>query len=94
MSPGLQAYLEFDRLMRFLDAQGTELADSIRDAMDPLWYQLTADERRWLDERSVGLLEQFEGVRVPVGPSLFQPEITPAATEIPRTPIAGWKVAA
>jgi hypothetical protein len=50
--PRLRAYLALEREMRALDAIGDELAELLRDAMDSVWYELTAEQRAWLDARA------------------------------------------
>ena len=55
MTPRLRKYLELERLMLVLDENGDASAEALRDAMDPVWYSLTDDERRVLDERSVAV---------------------------------------
>ena len=49
----LEAYLALEREMLRLDAAGDEMAEVLRDAMDPLWQGLGPDERRFLNERSI-----------------------------------------
>jgi hypothetical protein len=54
IGPRLRAYLRLEREMLMLDDLGDDLtADLLRDAMDPLWYALSDDERAWLDVRMV-----------------------------------------
>ncbi len=61
--------------MLTLDAQGDEpLADRIRDAMDPVWYELTDEEHQWLDGRAA-----IEPVPVRMARAL-ETEFTPPAT--------------
>ena len=47
-SPRLQAYLALERSMLDLDDLDDSLADKLRDAMDPVWYALTDEERSWV----------------------------------------------
>jgi hypothetical protein len=48
----LAKYLKLERQMLEADAQGNEaLGDSLRDLMDPIWYQLSSDDRNWLNNR-------------------------------------------
>jgi hypothetical protein len=49
----LEAYLALEREMLRLDEAGDALADSLRDAMDPLWYQLGDEEREFLNGRTI-----------------------------------------
>ena len=51
MTSRLRKYLEMERLMMILDVEGDAAAEALRDAMDPIWYSLTDEERRLLDER-------------------------------------------
>ena len=51
--PRLQAYLKLERAMLDLDAADDPLADTLRDAMDPMWYALTDEERTVLDGRDI-----------------------------------------
>ena len=49
-SPALELYVELARLMRAHEGQGRlEHSDLLRDAMDPVWHQLTTVDREWLD---------------------------------------------
>jgi hypothetical protein len=49
----LEAYLSLERAMLQLDAAGDLFADALRDAMDPLWYELSDEDREFLDRRQV-----------------------------------------
>jgi hypothetical protein len=49
----LEAYLALEREMLRLDAAGDELAEALRDAMDPLWYRLGPDDRKFLNQRTI-----------------------------------------
>jgi hypothetical protein len=91
----LDRYLELERLMLILDEAGDATADVMRDAMDPIWYQLTDDERRLLDERSVGVIETMEGIRVPSGSAVFgdAPDIRHSGLVAGQT-VGNWKMAA
>jgi hypothetical protein len=92
MTPRLRKYLELERLMLILDEEGDAGADALRDAMDPIWYALSDEERRILDERTIGRIRSVEEIRVPAGEAVFGPaqaqeEIRP----LPGEPIRGWK---
>ena len=50
-SPRLDAYLALEREMMLLDDAGDPRADDVRDALDPLWQGLTAEERTLLNGR-------------------------------------------
>jgi hypothetical protein len=45
-----------ERAMLILDARDPEMADLIRDRIDPLWYALEDHEREWLNGRSPQVL--------------------------------------
>lgn len=49
----LEAYLSLERAMLRLDAAGDAFADVLRDSMDPLWFQLSPDDREFLDRRRI-----------------------------------------
>jgi hypothetical protein len=49
MSARLTAYLTLARVMLTLDAHDDPVAEQVRDAMDPIWYALSAEERARLD---------------------------------------------
>jgi hypothetical protein len=51
MNPRLQEYLNFESVMLTLDGLDEALADRVRDAMDSLWHQLSAQDREWLCAR-------------------------------------------
>jgi hypothetical protein len=52
VSVRLDAYLELERTMRELDDAGDSMAD-LRDALDPIWYGLTDEDRAFLNRRSI-----------------------------------------
>jgi hypothetical protein len=90
----LETYLALERQMLQLDAAGDALADAVREAMDPLWYELGPEERAFLDGRTVPTrLEELE----PLHGSLIRVEAPEA--EVPlvdRAPfeVQGWGMAA
>lgn len=47
----LKSYLALERAMIDLDEAGDEMADAIRDRMDPIWLGLTPQEWEALDNR-------------------------------------------
>ena len=49
----LEAYLSLERAMLQLDAAGDGFADGLREAMDPLWYELSDDDREFLNRRHI-----------------------------------------
>lgn len=63
VSVRLGAYLSLERAMLALDDAGDPMADALRDALDPLWYGLTDDDRVFLNRRASlpGPIETFEG---------------------------------
>jgi len=79
-SPRLEAYLDLERSMLALDELSDPLADKLRDAMDPIWYALTDEERAMLSRRelqppalrgtSVAKVLRAEGGLLPGLPSL------------------------
>lgn len=91
MSPALLVYLELERLMLLLEAQGDSLADRVRDTMDPFWYRLSADDRRLLDLRLIGAVHSLEGIRIPVREAIRAPTKPHEAARIPRNSIGGWR---
>jgi len=95
MTPRLRIYLELERLMLALENVDGRAADALRDAMDPIWYALTEQERGVLDQRSVGVITDLEGLRVPVDDRLYCPELGPPKDRpLPHEPIQGWRKAA
>jgi hypothetical protein len=95
MTPGLQKYLEFERLMLILDEDGDPAAEILRDAMDPIWFSLTDEERRLLDDRQIGRITSLVEFRIPVGSQVFrEPPPPPEPKSLPKEPIRGWAVAA
>jgi len=94
MTPRLRKYLELERLMLVLDESGDPGADSLRDVMDPIWYSLGDDERRVLNERTIGRIRSIEEIRVPTGARVFGSAPTPIARPLPKGPIRGWRSAA
>lgn len=66
MAPGprLRAYLALERAMVDLDDAGDSVGDDLRDRMDAIWLNLSAEDRAALDCRS-GNPSLFAGL---VGP--------------------------
>ena len=94
MTPRLRKYLELERLMLILEEEGDRGADALRDLMDPIWYSLSDEERRILDQRTIGRIKSVEAIRVPAG-TLFGPVPTPVPHRaLPKVPISGWASAA
>lgn len=91
----LRTYLELEHLMLVLDEAGDAGAETLRDAMDPIWYSLTDEERRLLDDRRVGRIKSLEEIRVPAGGGVFCEAPAPAERRaFPQGPISGWKLTA
>jgi hypothetical protein len=87
----LRTYLELERLVLSLEGADPISADAIRDAMDPIWYRLSDDERLTLDERSIDLVSSLEGLRLPISPELtYATERRDTNQRLPRTPIQNW----
>jgi hypothetical protein len=62
----LEAYLALERAMLRLDAAGDVFADVLRESMDPLWYELSTEDREFLNRRHIpealNELEPLHGV--------------------------------
>lgn len=76
VSRQLDIYLRLERLMMELDERDDPMADQIRDLMDPIWYALSEEDRRFLDSR--GMID----IRV-----LYP--VTLAVSDLYRTPEGG-----
>jgi hypothetical protein len=60
----LGTYLVLEREMLRLEESGSDLAEALRDAMDPIWYQLGPEERKFLNEREIPIqLSEMEPIR-------------------------------
>jgi hypothetical protein len=96
VTPALRTYLELERLMLLLDEDdNSTAADALRDVMDPLWYSLNEDDRRFLDDRTIGRIRSLEEIRVPVSDDIFgDPPPTPRVNRFPPDAIIGWELAA
>jgi hypothetical protein len=94
MTPGLEKYLELERLMSVLDEDGDPVAETLRDAMDPIWYSLTDAERLQLDDRRMGRVTSLEEIRVPVGSQVFvNAPAPPEPRALPPGLIHDWDLA-
>ena len=49
----IEAYLSLERAMLQLDAAGDGFSDALREAMDPLWYELGDEDREFLNRRQI-----------------------------------------
>jgi hypothetical protein len=76
VSPRLRAYLALEREMLELDDRDDPLADTLRDAMDPLWYALTDAEHAALNARDFGLAPANRAT----------PELSAEVLEVPDNP--------
>ncbi len=96
MSVRLDAYLDLERTMLALDDAGDAMADVLRDALDPIWYALTDDDRAFLNRRSIAAGPVYY-VRVAIAAGLFMDVAPPTPpTNRPTTPvhIDDWMCAA
>ena len=74
-SPRLKTYLILEQQALALDEIDENLANTIRDVMDPIWYQLTDAEHELLNLR---IIEGLAGSSISVNSDLF--------LDIPRPP--------
>jgi hypothetical protein len=91
----LEAYMTLERVMLRLDEAGDELADQVRDVMDPIWYAMTGDERALLNAR--GFVTSAEPVlKAPFGGELFSVVAAPLQDTLLTAPLIvhGWELAA
>lgn len=90
----LEAYLALEREMLRLDDAGDALADSLRDAMDPLWYQLSDEDRAFLNARTIPVVAaELEPLRFRL--DRIQPLSEPAPYhDAASFQFADWKCAA
>jgi hypothetical protein len=96
VSVRLDAYLDLERTMRALDDVGDPIADTLRDALDPIWYALADDERAFLNRRVV-VSGPVYAVRLAPDANLFVAVPAPSlSTTVPTPPIpiVDWKYAA
>jgi hypothetical protein len=71
VSKQLDIYLRLERLMMELDDRDDPMADKIRDLMDPVWYALSDEDRRFLDSRGMIDVQVLYPVTLAV-PDLFR----------------------
>lgn len=90
----LGTYLVLEREMLRLEEAGSDLAEALREAMDPIWYQLGAEERKFLNERTIPLqLSELE----PIRGSLARAETPPRRTgyvDAGAIHSSSWRIAA
>jgi hypothetical protein len=95
MTPLLSLYLNLEHLMLVAERVNEDTADGIRDVMDPIWYQLSDQDRETLNQRAVGFIRSFEGLSIPLGDHIYYRDPgPPKKASIPREPIQGWRKAA
>lgn len=94
MNPLLREYLNLESVMLTLDALDEALADRVRDAMDPLWHQLPAEDRAWLNTRDLRWDATHGSISLPLSASVLHapPPVEPAA--LPGAPITDWRMVA
>ena len=93
MTPQLRKYLELERRMLRLEAEGED-ADEIRDLLDPIWYSLSDLERKSLDDRTIGRSYSVVGIGVLVGDELFASRPFVQGKRLPEGLITDWNDAA
>ena len=89
----LSAYLAIEWQMLALDTLGDPVAETLRDAMDSLWYELSDEDHDLLDNRTV----QFAGESLlPIGTDLFEEIVDQSVTTVRQGPISvtDWECAA
>jgi hypothetical protein len=95
MTKALREYLELERLMLIFDEESNPAAEALRDAMDPIWYRLSDQERRLLNERAIGRVKSIEEIRLPAGDRVFgPPPAPPQRRTLPKEVITKWTLAA
>jgi hypothetical protein len=85
MSVRLDAYLDIERTMMALDDAGDPMADALRDALDPLWYALTDEDRAFLNRRTIAAGPVY-CMRFAVDAEFFMAVVEPPSR--PVTPVA------
>ncbi len=94
MSPELRRYLELERAMLALDEVRDPRADTLRDAMDPLWFDLSDEEQGWLNSRQEVPLHRPRCITLVVGREFYVEPMTAEFRAAPGGPIKGWYSAA
>jgi hypothetical protein len=95
MTSQLGLYLSLEHLMLVAERVDEHTADAIRDVMDPIWYALSDEDRETLNQRVVGFIRSFEGLRIPLGDHIYYRDPGPSKkNSIPKEPIQGWRKAA
>jgi hypothetical protein len=93
----MEGYLALERVMLGLDDAGDSMADRVRDAMDPLWYGMTDEERAQLNSRGF-IAAGAACMRIPLGEGLFSSPVGLAPADetlhTERVVVQGWALAA
>jgi hypothetical protein len=94
MNPLLREYLNLESVMLALDEFNEQLADRVRDAMDPVWHHMPPQDREWLNARELHWDAARGNISLPLSASLVcaPPRIEPAA--VPADPIVDWRMVA
>jgi hypothetical protein len=68
----IERYLAFERIMIEADDRGDEpFGDSLRDLMDSIWYQLSDEDRGFLNSRGLISVATLNSVTVPISSDIF-----------------------
>src|SRR5438552_2610738 len=73
LSDDLLLYLRLERLMMDLDDRSSPIAERIRDLMDPVWYSLAEEDRKYLDSRGAVEVRTLYPVTLDVTDLLSEP---------------------
>ncbi len=79
--------------MLLLESESEAAAEALRDAMDPVWYSLSTEERRLLDLRETAVITSIEGIRSPVAGAVVRRPPVKANAAFPMGPIRNWRKA-
>ena len=95
VSARLDAYLDLERTMRALDDLGDPMAEALRDALDPIWYALSDEDRLFLNRRRIVDGPAYVA-RLQLADDIFMPVPDPSAKETQTTTIVvhDWQCAA
>ncbi len=94
MSPLLREYLNIEAAMLALDNLDERLADRVRDAMDPLWHRLSAEDREWLNSRDLRWDATNGSISLPLSPQVVCAPRPVAPSAVPEGPIDDWRMVA
>jgi hypothetical protein len=84
----LDLYLRLERITIEFDDRGDPFADQLRDLMDPIWYDLTDEDREFLNNRGEVELHILYPVTLTV-PDLMQEPLKHRAPAIEILPEGG-----